>query len=385
MPNFNNSLSSKLPKIGTSIFTVMSSLANEEGALNMSQGFPDFQVDPKLIELVSKNMQQGHNQYAPMQGALRLREALSHKIEKAYGVKYSPESEITITAGATQAIFTAISAFVKEDDEVIIFTPAYDCYQPAIELNGGRPIFVQLHAPTYKIDWQAVKKVISRRTKMIIINTPQNPSGTMLSKEDLMELDKITSGSEIIILSDEVYEHIVFDGKEHESICKYPGLTDRSIATYSFGKTFHVTGWKMGYCIGPENLMHEFRKVHQFNVFSCNHPVQIALAEYLEDENNYINLGSFYQRKRDLFLDAVSTSRFEPITCDGTYFQLLKYDQITDEKDVDFAIRLTKEFGVASIPVSVFYHVLLDEKVLRFCFAKGEDTLKRAGEILAKV
>jgi len=385
MPNFNNSLSSKLPKIGTSIFTVMSSLANEEGALNMSQGFPDFQVDPKLIELVSKNMQEGHNQYAPMQGALRLREALSHKIEKAYGVKYSPESEITITAGATQAIFTAISAFVKENDEVIIFTPAYDCYQPAIELNGGRPIFVQLHAPTYKIDWQAVKKVISRKTKMIIINTPQNPSGTMLSKEDLMELDKITSGSEIIVLSDEVYEHIVFDGKEHESICKYPGLTDRSIATYSFGKTFHVTGWKMGYCIGPENLMHEFRKVHQFNVFSCNHPVQIALAEYLEDENNYINLGSFYQRKRDLFLDAVSTSRFEPITCNGTYFQLLKYDQITDEKDVDFAIRLTKEFGVASIPVSVFYHVLLDEKVLRFCFAKGEDTLKQAGEILAKV
>ena len=385
MPNFNNSLSSKLPKIGTSIFTVMSSLANEEGALNMSQGFPDFQVDPKLIELVSKNMQEGHNQYAPMQGALRLREALSHKIEKAYGVKYSPESEITITAGATQAIFTAISAFVKENDEVIIFTPAYDCYQPAIELNGGRPIFVQLHAPTYKIDWQAVKKVISRKTKMIIINTPQNPSGTMLSKEDLMELDKITSGSEIIVLSDEVYEHIVFDGKEHESICKYPGLTDRSIATYSFGKTFHVTGWKMGYCIGPENLMHEFRKVHQFNVFSCNHPVQIAIAEYLEDENSYINLGSFYQKKRDLFLDAVSTSRFEPITCDGTYFQLLKYDQITDEKDVDFAIRLTKEFGVASIPVSVFYHVLLDEKVLRFCFAKGEDTLKRAGEILAKV
>ena len=385
MPNFNNSLSSKLPKIGTSIFTVMSSLANEEGALNMSQGFPDFQVDPKLIELVSKNMQQGHNQYAPMQGALRLREALSHKIDKAYGVKYSPESEITITAGATQAIFTAISAFVKENDEVIIFTPAYDCYQPAIELNGGRPIFVQLHAPNYKIDWQAVKKVISRKTKMIIINTPHNPSGTMLSKEDLMELDKITSGSEIIVLSDEVYEHIVFDGKEHESICKYPGLTDRSIATYSFGKTFHVTGWKMGYCIGPENLMHEFRKVHQFNVFSCNHPVQIAIAEYLEDENNYINLGSFYQKKRDLFLDAVSTSRFEPITCDGTYFQLLKYDQITDEKDVDFAIRLTKEFGVASIPVSVFYHVLLDEKVLRFCFAKGEDTLKRAGEILAKV
>ena len=385
MPNFNNSLSSKLPKIGTSIFTVMSSLANEEGALNMSQGFPDFQVDPKLIELVSKNMQEGHNQYAPMQGALRLREALSHKIEKAYGVKYSPESEITITAGATQAIFTAISAFVKENDEVIIFTPAYDCYQPAIELNGGRPIFVQLHAPTYKIDWQAVKKVISRKTKMIIINTPHNPSGTMLSKEDLMELDKITSGSEIIVLSDEVYEHIVFDGKEHESICKYPGLIDRSIATYSFGKTFHVTGWKMGYCIGPENLMHEFRKVHQFNVFSCNHPVQIAIAEYLEDENNYINLGSFYQKKRDIFLDAVSTSRFEPIPCEGTYFQLLKYDQITDEKDVDFAIRLTKEFGVASIPVSVFYHVLLDEKVLRFCFAKGEDTLKRAGEILAKV
>jgi len=363
----------------------MSSLANEEGALNMSQGFPDFDVDPKLIELVSKNMRLGNNQYAPMQGALRLREAISNKVEKAYGVKYSPDSEITITAGATQAIFTAISAFVKENDEVIIFTPAYDCYQPAIELNGGRPIFVQLHAPTYKIDWEAVKKVISRKTKMIIINTPHNPSGTMLTKEDLMELDKITSGSEIIILSDEVYEHIVFDGKEHESICKYPGLVNRSMATYSFGKTFHVTGWKMGYCIGPENLMQEFRKVHQFNVFSCNHPAQLAIAEYLEDENNYKNLGSFYQGKRDLFLDAVSNSRFEPITCEGTYFQLLKYDQITDETDTDFAIRLTKEFGLASIPVSVFYHNPLDEKVLRFCFAKGEETLQRAGEILAKV
>ena len=276
-------------------------------------------------------------------------------------------------------------AFVKENDEVIIFTPAYDCYQPAIELNGGRPIFVQLHAPTYKIDWQAVKKVISRRTKMIIINTPHNPSGTMLSKEDLMELDKITSGSEIIILSDEVYEYIVFDGKEHESICKYPGLTDRSIATYSFGKTFHVTGWKMGYCIGPKQLMVEFRKVHQFNVFSSNHPLQHALTEYLNDSENYLSLGSFYQKKRDVFLSAITGSRFKVIPSKGTYFQLLDYSSISDENDVMFAERLVHEYKIASIPVSVFYNSPLDEKVLRFCFAKKEQTLEEAAKILSKI
>lgn len=385
MPKFENSLSSKLPTVGTSIFTTMSAMANEQEALNLSQGFPDFEVDQRLIELVSKSMNDGVNQYAPMQGTLRLREILSDKIEKSYGLKYDPNSEITVTAGATQAIFTAISAFVKENDEVIIFTPAYDSYQPAIQLNGGRPIFVQLQGPEYNIDWEAVKKVISQRTKMIIINTPHNPTGTILKKEDLMELEKITSHSEIIILSDEVYEHIVFDEKPHESICKYPALANRSMAVYSFGKTFHITGWKLGYCVGPENLMKEFRKVHQFNVFACNHPMQNGIAQYLETESNYDQLGSFYQSKRDLFLDAVESSRFKPVECSGTYFQLLDYSDITNEKDTDFAIRLTKEFKIASIPVSVFYHSPLDEKVLRFCFAKGEETLKRAGEILMKV
>lgn len=385
MPNFENSISSKLPKVGTSIFTTMSALAAKESALNLSQGFPDFPVDSSLIELVTKNMKAGVNQYAPMAGTLRLREILGEKIKQLYGIKYNPESEVTVTAGATQAIFTAISAFVKENDEVIIFTPAYDCYQPAIELNGGRAIFVQLHAPSYGIDWEAVKKVVSQRTKMIIINTPHNPTGTILQKEDLEELEKITSHSEIIILSDEVYEHIIFDKKRHESICLYPGLANRSIAVFSFGKTFHVTGWKLGYCIGPENLMAEFRKVHQFNVFACNHPMQNAIAEYLEQERNYMELGSFYQQKRDIFLDAIDSSRFKPVNCQGTYFQLLDYSAITDEKDTDFAIRLTQEFKIASIPVSVFYNSPLDEKVLRFCFAKGEDTLKRAGEILAKV
>ncbi len=385
MLKYEHSISSKLPKVGTSIFTVMSGLANETGALNLSQGFPDFDIDPKLIELVTKSMKSGFNQYAPMQGSQRLREILSDKIEKSYGVKYDPTSEITVTAGATQAIFTAISTFVKEEDEVIIFTPAYDCYQPAIELVGGRAIFVQLKAPNYGIDWNEVKKVINQKTKMIIINTPHNPTGSIMSKEDMEELQKITHHSDIVVLSDEVYEHIIFDEEPHQSICNFPELANRSLAIYSFGKTFHVTGWKLGYCVGPENLMKEFRKVHQFNVFACNHPMQNAIAEYLESESNYQGLGNFYQQKRDVFLNSIADSRFEPIPCKGTYFQLLNYQNITDEKDTDFAVRLTKEFGIASIPVSVFYNTTLDEHVLRFCFAKNEDTLKRAGEILCKV
>ena len=385
MPKYKNSIFSKLPKVGTTIFTKMSGMAQAHGALNLSQGFPDFEIDKKLIHLVEKSMKAGHNQYAPMPGLMQLRERISEKIFNQYQIEYHPESEITITSGATQAIFTAIAAFVKEEEEVIIFTPAYDCYQPAIELVGGKPVFVQLKSPEYKVNWEEVKKLISQRTRMIIINTPHNPTGTLLSEEDLQELDKITADSEIIILSDEVYEHIIFDQQEHASICKNKRLADRTLAVFSFGKTFHITGWKMGYCIGPKELMVEFRKVHQFNVFSSNHPLQHALAEYLTEPDKYLSLGSFYQNKRDVFLDAISNSKFKIIPSHGTYFQLLDYSEITNENDINFAERLVLEHGIASIPVSVFYNSPLDEKVLRFCFAKKENTLNIAGEILTKI
>ncbi|MFL2570508.1 MAG: methionine aminotransferase [Parvicellaceae bacterium] len=385
MPNYKSPIFSKLPKVGTTIFTKMSAMANKHEALNLSQGFPDFPIDPKLIDCTLKAMKSGYNQYAPMPGLIDLREAIAKKIEDAYSIAYHPETEITITSGATQAIFTAIAAFVKEEDEVIIFTPAYDCYQPAIELVGGKPVFVQLKSPDYKINWEEVKKLISQRTRMIIINTPHNPTGTLLSEEDLKELEKITAHSEIIILSDEVYEHIVFDGQKHASICRNKGLADRSIAVFSFGKTFHVTGWKMGYCIGPKQLMVEFRKVHQFNVFSSNHPLQHALTEYLNDSENYLSLSSFYQKKRDVFLSAITGSRFKVIPSKGTYFQLLDYSIISDQNDVMFAERLVHEYKIASIPVSVFYNSPLDEKVLRFCFAKKEQTLEEAAKILSKI
>jgi len=385
MPNYKSPIFSKLPKVGTTIFTKMSAMANKHEALNLSQGFPDFPIDPKLIDCTLKAMKSGYNQYAPMPGLIGLREAIAEKIEDAYSIAYHPETEITITSGATQAIFTAIAAFVKEEDEVIIFTPAYDCYQPAIELVGGKPVFVQLKSPDYKINWEEVKKLISQRTRMIIINTPHNPTGTLLSEEDLKELEKITAHSEIIILSDEVYEHIVFDGQKHASICRNKGLADRSIAVFSFGKTFHITGWKMGYCIGPKQLMVEFRKVHQFNVFSSNHPLQHALTEYLNDSENYLSLGSFYQKKRDIFLSAITGSRFKVIPSKGTYFQLLDYSSISDQNDVMFAERLVHEYKIASIPVSVFYNSPLDEKVLRFCFAKKEQTLEEAAKILSKI
>ncbi len=385
MPLFKNSISSKLPRVGTSIFTEMSNMANQYNAINLSQGFPDFDVDNELIKLVEKYLRKGVHQYAPMQGAIQLREAISKKIELQYGSSYNPNSEITITAGATQAIFTAISAFVKEEDEVIIFTPAYDCYEPTIELNGGRSVFVQLKSPDFKINWNEVKKLISQRTKMIIINTPHNPTGTILEEHDLKELEKITKDSDIIILSDEVYEHIIFDQNQHQSICKYPELANRSIAVFSFGKTFHVTGWKMGYCIGPENLMHEFRKVHQFNVFSCNHPFQLALAEYLGNEDHFLKLGEFYQEKRDYFSEIIKASRFTIIPSHGTYFQLLNFSNISEESDVSMAKTLIKDHKLASIPISVFYNSTLDEKNLRFCFAKKLETLDEAAEILIKI
>ena len=385
MPTYDRSIFSKLPKVETTIFSKMSAMANKFGALNLSQGFPDFEVDKKLLSLAEKSMNNGNNQYAPMPGLISLREKIAEKINGLYNISYDPVSEITITSGATQAIFTAITAFVKEQDEVIIFTPAYDCYQPAVELAGGKPVFVQLKAPDYSVNWEEVKKLISQKTKMIIINTPHNPTGTILSRGDMLELEKITSQSEIIVLSDEVYEHIIFDQIEHESICRYNGLAARSMAVFSFGKTFHVTGWKMGYCIGPKELMKEFRKVHQFNVFSSNHPLQHALADYLEDRERYLSIGSFYQKKREVFQQAIKGSRFKIIPCSGTYFQLLSYASISQESDLLFAERLVKEHSIAAIPVSVFYNSPLDEKVLRFCFAKKEETLQNGAEILCNV
>lgn len=385
MPEYKSHINSKLPKVGTTIFTIMSQLANENKAINLSQGFPDFESSPELISLVNKAMKEGLNQYAPMAGIISLREEISKKTFSLYGVEYHPETEITITAGATQAIYTAIAATISEGDEVIIFTPAYDCYEPAIELNGGKTVFVKMLSPDYKINWEQVKKLINQRTKMIIINSPHNPTGTILSKEDMLAFEKIVSGTNILVISDEVYEHIIFDGEKHQSAAKFPGLAERSFIISSFGKTFHNTGWKTGYCIAPKNLMAEFRKAHQFIVFSANTPIQHAIAEFLKNENNYLSLASFYQQKRDFFAGLIKNSNFDILPTKGTYFQLLQYSKITDEEDTDFAIRLTKEYKIASIPVSVFYSQKTKERVLRFCFAKKKETLLKAAEILNKI
>lgn len=385
MPIYHGQFSSKLPTVGTTIFSVMSKLAQEKNAINLSQGFPNFEVEPTLIDLIYKAMKDGYNQYAPMQGYLPLREAIADKIDELYSLRYSAEDEITITAGATQAIFTAITAFVKEGDEVIIFTPAYDCYAPAVELVGGKTVYFQLHGPEFKIDWEEVKKLVNRKTKMILINTPHNPTGTILSAHDMLQLERITKGSDIIILSDEVYEHIIFDGYEHQSVARFPHLAERSLIVYSFGKTFHATGWKLGYIVGPSALMAEFRKVHQYNVFSVNTPMQVALASYIRNQNTYTGIPAFYQAKRDLFNAALKESRFIIRPSAGTYFQLLDYSAITDQKEVELAKSITEEFGVASIPVSVFYHNPTENKVLRFCFAKTDETLLEAAERLCKI
>ncbi len=378
-------LISKLPNLETTIFSVMSALAKEYNAINLSQGFPDFESDPKLIDLVTLAMKSGYNQYAPMAGVLELRERIAEKYELLYGSTYHPETEITITSGATQAISCIISAFINSNDEVIIFKPAYDCYEPFIELNGGKVIPIQLEYPKYKIDWNLVKQKINTKTKMIIINTPHNPSGRIFSKHDMLQLQELTKSTDILILSDEVYEHIIFDDEKHQSICLYSDLKSRSFVVASFGKTFHNTGWKIGYCCAPKELMHEFRKVHQFNVYCVNHPMQIALANYLKEPNNYLGLSQFYQEKRDLFLSLISTSRFKFVPSKGTYFQVLDYSEITQESDVEFAKRLAIEYGIASIPLSVFNVNNLDNKILRFCFAKTSDTLKKAADILNSI
>jgi len=376
---------SKLPDVGTTIFTVMSKLAHQEGAINLAQGFPGFDSDPKLQQLVTKAMSDGYNQYAPMPGVYGLREQIANKINTLYGSDYHPESEVTVTAGATQAIYTIVSAFIRPGDEVIVLKPAYDCYEPAVTVNGGAIVPIQLKAPLYKVNWSAVERAITPKTKMLFINTPHNPTGTILDKEDMMELSRILKGTDIILLSDEVYEHIVFDGKQHESVARYPELRARSFITASFGKTFHNTGWKMGYTVAPKALMEEFQKVHQFNVFSVHHPSQKAFATYLKEPEHYLRLNDFFQQKRDLFLDLIKDSRFKVTPAAGTYFQMLDYSEITQEEDVEFAKRLTKDHKVASIPTSVFNLHQEDFKMLRFCFAKDDETLKKAATILCEI
>lgn len=378
-------ITSRLPEVGTSIFTVMSRLALEQGAINLSQGFPDFPVSEELVELIYKNLKAGHNQYAPMPGTPLLRQAIADVLMKSFQRPTDFETEVTITAGGTEALFAAIAALVNAGDEVILFDPAYDSYDPSIRLNGGIPIHIKLKPPHFGVDWQEVKSKITSRTRMIMINTPHNPTGSVLSEQDLKTLEKIAIENNIIVLSDEVYERIIFDNQQHQSILKFPKLAAQSVAVFSFGKTFHATGWKVGYALAPENLTREIRKAHQFITFSVNTPVQLALAEYLKNPENYLSLGGFYQRKRDFFLDQIKGSSFKPLPCFGSYFQLLSYEGISEKNEMEMAEWMTKEKKLAPIPVSAFYNDKADHKLLRFCFAKGEETLEKAGSILRKL
>ncbi len=376
---------SKLPNIKTTIFTTVGNLARQHNAIDLSQGFPNFEPDPELYKLTSQAMKAGHNQYAAMKGYYGLREVISEKITKLHRHTYHPEKEITITVGATQAIYTAITAFVHAGDEVIVIKPAYDCYEPAIEVNGGISIYYQLSNPDYTVNWDDFKTKITSKTKMVIINTPHNPSGRIFTKEDMLQLQEILRSTNIILLSDEVYEHIIFDDAEHQSASRFEDLAARSFVCASFGKTFHVTGWKMGYCAAPEVLMREFQKVHQFAVFCVDHPVQRALAKYLQHEEHYLALNEFYQKKRDFFLDQIKNSCFSFKPSEGTYFQLLDYSEITKDGDEDFAKRLIIDHKLASIAISSFNVENRNDHKLRFCFAKKEETLFKAAEILNKL
>lgn len=378
-------LTSKLPNLSLTIFSEMTQLAEAHGATNLSQGFPDYAVPGELIALVEKYMQQGYNQYAPMLGVLHLREQIAAKVSELYGANYDPASEITVTSGATEALFAAITAVVREGDEVIVLEPAYDSYTPVIALCGGRPVYVQMQFPGYGIDWQAVRDAISDRTRAIVINSPHNPSGAVLTRDDISSLIQIVQDSNIVIISDEVYEHIVFDGRTHQSMARHPQLAERSFVISSFGKTYHATGWKIGYCLAPLDLSREIQKIHQYLTFASNTPVQHAFAEFMQKKEVYRKLSDFYQQKRDKFLASIRESRFKPLPCKGTYFQMLDYSEITDEPDLDFARRLTVDFGVAAIPPSVFYDRRNDYKVLRFCFAKKNETLEKAAEKLCRV
>ena len=379
-------LQSKQPHIGTTIFTVMSKLANDHGALNLSQGFPNFECSPKLIELVEKYLRKGMNQYAPLSGIQPLREIIAQKTSDLYGISYHPDQEVTIVSGATEALYAAITAVVQTGDEVILLEPNYDSYEPAVRLNGGIPVYVTLTPENnYLIDWNVVKAKITEKTKLILLNTPHNPTGTVMSKDDLEQLAAIVKDTNIFIVSDEVYEHIIFDGHNHWSPIRHPELQKRTFVCGSFGKTFHVTGWKVGYCLAPQQLSEEFRKVHQWLTFSTVTPIQYALAEFLQEPDNYLSVSQFYQEKRDKFIACIQGSRFEWIPASGSFFQCVNYANITDENDLALAQRLTKEIGVASIPVSVFYHQKNDYKILRFCFAKDDQTLEIAGARLSKL
>ncbi|MEJ2593535.1 MAG: methionine aminotransferase [bacterium] len=385
MPDHPLTIASKLPRTGTSIFAVMTKLAREHNAVNLSQGFPDFPVSAELVELVHKFMKEGRNQYALMPGVEELRHAISDMFIENHDARYDPDTEINIVAGATQGLYTAISAFIRPGDEVIIFEPAYDSYAPAVEVNGGIVKYSRMKAPGFRIHWEAVKKMITGNTRMIVINSPHNPTGTLLHREDLIELQKLTAGTDILVLSDEVYEHLVFDGLQHESVCRYPGLRERSVLVGSFGKTFHATGWKVGFVLAPPRLMKEFRKVHQFVVFAVNTPVQYAISEYLKNKEHYLGLGKFFQARRDYFARAIKDSRFELLPSRGTYFQLVRYDQISDEPELEFGTRLIREYGIAGVPVSAFYETPVDQRIIRFCFAKEEETLDRAAAILCNI
>ncbi len=378
-------INSKLPDVGITIFTIMSKLAAEHKAINLSQGFPDFSPHPDLVDLVSDAMRKGHNQYAPMQGVPELRRQIARKTAGLYGAKIDAEKEITVTSGATEALFAAISAVVHAGDEVIVIEPAFDSYVPAIALNHAVPVFVPMTFPDYAIDWNRVASAITGRTRLIILNSPHNPTGTTLTGEDISALRDITSGTDILMLSDEVYEHIIFDGRRHESLLRHPDLAGRTMVISSFGKTYHTTGWKIGYCVAPPRLTEEFQKVHQFLTFATNTPVQHAYAHIMQRRELYLGLADFYQQKRDLFVALMKGSRFRPLPCAGTYFQMMDYSAITDEADVDFARRMTTEHGVAAIPPSVFYHDGRDHKVLRFCFAKSDQTLEQAAELLCRI
>jgi methionine aminotransferase len=378
-------LQSKLPNVGTTIFTVMSKLAADLGAINLSQGFPDFDCDPALVEAVAQHMRDGRNQYAPMQGVPVLRQAIAAKYNALYGSNYDGDTDVTVTSGGTEGIFDAVAAVIRPGDEVIVCEPCYDSYVPSIELNGGTPVVVSLRYPDYRFPWDEVRAAITPRTKMIMLNTPLNPAAVILSEGDIRELISIVDGTSIAIVSDEVYEHIVFDGAPHTSMARYPQLRERSFIVGSFGKTYSVTGWKMGYVVAPGQLSLEFRKVHQFTTFSSFTPVQYAFADFLNERRGWPELSTFYQRKRDLFLSLLEGSRWRPLPSRGTYFQLLDYSAFSDEKDMDLALRLTREIGVASIPTSAFLYKQPPPPVLRFCFAKKDETLERACEKLRRL
>ncbi len=377
-------LATKLPKVGTTIFTVMSSLAAEHDAVNLGQGFPDFDCDPALVGAVADAMRAGHNQYPPMAGVGALRERIAEKIEAVHGHRYDPADEITVTAGATQAIFTAVLAVVRPGDEVVVIEPVYDSYVPSIELAGGTAVAVPMR-DDFRVDWAAVRAACTARTRAILVNSPHNPTGTILREPDLNELATIACAHDLVVISDEVYEHMVFDGQPHESVSRYPRLASRSFVISSFGKTFHVTGWKLGYCAAPAPLAAEFRKVHQFNVFTAHAPTQHGIARYMSESQRWREVAAFYQRKRDLFRDGLSRTRFRLLDCEGTFFQLVDYSAISDRSETDFAKWLTTEVGVAAIPLSAFYERAVENRVVRFCFAKTDETLERALERLARL